>query len=173
MVIYIIIWFSDFHTGESKERLLKDPPSSFIPKPQDHEKQNGSSFLGDREIVDVSYEPFVCGHRIHSHAISGLRKKLFLFIIPTWVFYGKIYTNRKIHKNFIRHPIGLFFIISHMSLWMKKFQYVFQQNTLVNIIERTLYGGLKIWILLSCVKNNIWLTRCMCSFVKYCFATQK
>ena len=100
-------------------------------------------------------------------------KKKFLFIIPTWVFYGKICTNLKIHKNFIRHPIGLFFIISHMSLWMKKFQYVFQQNTLVNIIERTLYGGLKIWILLSCAKNNIWLTRCMCSFVKYCFATQR
>ena len=53
--------------------------------------------------------------------------KYFEWIINGFIIYrhecftGK-YTTRKIHKNYIRNPSGLFSIISHVSLSMTQFQ---------------------------------------------------
>ena len=78
-------------------------------------------------------------------------------------FTGK-YTTRKIHKNYIWDPSGLFSIISREFIddviSVISLYYFIDVFLSIIIIKRTLHGGAKIWILFSCCKDNILLTRC-------------
>ena len=159
--------------------------------------------------------------------------RVYIYLLYRHGCFTEKYTTRRIHKNYIRDPSGLFSIISHMSLSMislisslslklylnslvyhrnifglpRKSSAIFgnlrasseifgnfwkmfgsvrpafgtilenlrksseggrkssenhqkRHHQHVYIIKRTLHGGMKIWILFSCGKNNILLTRC-------------
>ena len=50
--------------------------------------------------------------------------------------------------------------VSRQNYFLVHKNLLFYRCLFVYIIKRTLHGGLKIWILFSCGKNNILLTRC-------------
>ena len=66
--------------------------------------------------------PDFFSQKVTLFSVTGIK---WIIYSPLWVicvllyecFTGK-YTTRKIHKNYIRDPSGLFFIISHVSLSM-------------------------------------------------------
>ena len=68
----------------------------------------------------TKYRNFVCSPKFPSSLSSTQPLKQFVFKTLLYrheCFTGK-YTTRKIHKNYIRDPSGLFSIISHVSLSM-------------------------------------------------------
>ena len=78
---------------------------------------------------------------------TALASAWFILFYLWYIFSKTLVSTRKIHKNYIRDPNGLFSIISHVSLSRRNFgnfPVLFYRRLLVYIIKRTLHGGLKI-----------------------------
>ena len=93
---------------------------------------------------------------------SGLPRK-------SSAIFGNLWTSSEIFGNF-RKVFGNVRVVfgtilenlrkSSEGVRKSSENYQKRRHQHVYIIKRTLHGGLKIWILFSCGKNNILLTRC-------------
>ena len=111
--VYTISWCQKWNTFEKTLRKCTWSPSS---------KHHGTLCQFIRDFKVLIFDPLDSITAIFKFQISSLRIHIQPAVYPILLyrhecFTGK-YTTRKIHKNYIRDPSGLFSIISQVSLSM-------------------------------------------------------